>query len=254
MGGTGRTGTTGRAERTREGHRRGLGSVLSGLVVATGFVLFLGGFIWAAVVYQPFLVPTDSMTPTVKPGERVLAQRIDGDQVRRGDIVIFRDEVWGDLPMVKRVVGVGGDKVACCRTGGRLTLNGAPVEEPYLHDAGDASTTPFEVTVPEDKLFLLGDDRSASLDSRAHLQEAGQGTVSRSAVLARLDAVVWPLGNMIERPAAYEHLPGGTSAPGPLRTQAAVTGGGALLIVLGASYGPLARLFRRGRKEPAGVR
>ncbi|MCW0121709.1 signal peptidase I, partial [Bacillus subtilis] len=90
------------------------------------------GFVWAAVVYQPYTVPTDSMSPTVKPGDRVLAERIDGADVRRGDVVVFTDEVWGATPMVKRVVGVGGDKVACCDREGRLTVNGTPVDEPYL--------------------------------------------------------------------------------------------------------------------------
>ena len=85
--------------RTNSGHGR-LGSVLSGLAVAVGCVLFLGGFVWGAVEYQPYTVPTDSMDPTVKAGDRVLAQRISGDEVRRGDVVVFKDAQWGDMPMV----------------------------------------------------------------------------------------------------------------------------------------------------------
>lgn len=105
--------------RTNDGRGR-LGNVLSGLAVAVGCVLFLGGFVWGAVVYQPYTVPTESMTPTVNAGDRVLAQRISGADVRRGDVVVFKDKQWGDLPMVKRVAGVGGDKVACCDSHGRL--------------------------------------------------------------------------------------------------------------------------------------
>lgn len=101
--------------RTSDGGGK-LGSALSGLAVAVGCVLFLGGFAWGAVEYKPYTVPTDSMTPTVKVGDRVLAQRIDSSAVHRGDVVIFQDPDWGDMPMVKRVVGVGGDKVACCDT------------------------------------------------------------------------------------------------------------------------------------------
>ncbi|MCX5584145.1 signal peptidase I [Streptomyces erythrochromogenes] len=245
--------------------RGGLGNVLSGIVVAIGFALFLGGFVWGALVYQPYTVPTDSMMPTVRPGDRVLAQRIDGGEVRRGDVVIFTDSMWSDLPMVKRVVGIGGDTVKCCGADGELTVNGTPLDEPYADtsrpDSGLAMPpgqapppgTPFEVTVPEGNLFLLGDRRAASLDSRAHLQEAGQGTVSRSAVSARVDALAWPSVAMLERPKTYAALPGGTSGHGPLRLQVAAVAVGAALVVLGAAYGPLVRILGRGRRERAGV-
>ncbi|MFJ4864994.1 signal peptidase I [Streptomyces sp. NPDC088748] len=247
--------------------RGGLGNVLSGIAVAIGFALFLGGFVWGAVVYRPYTVPTDSMMPTVRPGDRLLAQRIDGAEVRRGDVVIFTDSMWSDSPMVKRVVGIGGDTVKCCGAGGGLTVNGTPLDEPYADttrpDTGLAmppgqtapTGTPFEVTVPEGNLFLLGDRRAASLDSRAHLQEAGQGTVSRSAVSARVDALAWPSMTMVERPATYAALPGGISRPGPLRLQVVAVLAGAALVVLGAAYGPVARVLGRGRrKEAAGVR
>lgn len=111
----------------RNGDGRGrAGAMVSGLAVAVGCVLFLGGFIWAAVVYKPYTVPTASMSPTVNAGDRVLAERIDGADVRRGDVVVFADSVWGDTPMVKRVVGIGGDTVACCDKDGRLTVDGTP--------------------------------------------------------------------------------------------------------------------------------
>ncbi|MFD0270930.1 signal peptidase I [Streptomyces sp. NPDC127106] len=253
--------------RSGTGGRGGAGNVLSGIAVAVGFVLFLGGFVWAALLYQPYTVPTDSMKPTVKPGDRVLAQRIDGGEVRRGDVVIFTDAMWSDSPMVKRVVGIGGDTVKCCGEGGRLSVNGKELDEPYLDGSrpvmldgttpgtGSPAGTPFEVVVPEGNLFLLGDMRSNSLDSRAHLQETGQGTVARSAVRGRVDAVAWPSMKMVGRPAGYADLPGGTSKPGPLRLQLVAVASGAALVVLGAAYGPLARLLGRGRRqEPAGVR
>ncbi|MFF4998665.1 signal peptidase I [Streptomyces sp. NPDC000656] len=246
--------------------RGGLGNVLSGVAVAVGFVLFLGAFAWGAFTYRPYTVPTDSMMPTVNPGDRVIAQRIDGGQVRRGDVVVFTDHAWSDSPMVKRVVAVGGDTVKCCGAGGRLTVNGKELDEPYLEHAlpegapansaaVPASDTPFEVTVPEGNVFLLGDQRAASLDSRSHLQEAGQGTVPRSAVQARVDALAWPTVKMLERPATYASLPGGISRPGPLRLQVAAVVAGAALVLLGAAYGPLVRVLRRGRRrEPAGAR
>ncbi|MEV8290843.1 signal peptidase I [Streptomyces niveus] len=239
------------------GHGR-LGNVLSGLVVAVGCVLFLGGFVWGAVEYQPYTVPTDSMDPTVKAGDRVLAQRISGDQVRRGDVVVFKDAEWGDMPMVKRVVGVGGDEVACCDSDGRLTVNGKAIEEPYVQrmPGGLASTTGFGATVPKGQLFLLGDERSGSLDSRVHLQEQGQGAVPRSTVTARIDAVAWPLGGLVERPRGFAALPGGVSDPGPVTLVVGSVVLGALLILGGAAYGPVVRRLggprRTGRAEPTG--
>ncbi|MEO3977309.1 signal peptidase I [Streptomyces sp. CAU 1734] len=239
----------------RENNGRGrLGSALSGVAVAVGFVLFLGGFIWGAVIYQPYTVPTDSMSPAVRAGDRVLAQRVDGDRVRRGDIVVFRDREWSDVLMVKRVVGVGGDTVACCGAGGRLTVNGEPVDEPYLSSGGPASAEKFTADVPDGQLFLLGDERTGSLDSRSRLQEAGEGSVARSSVVGRLDAVAWPLpGEVLERPGGFARLPGGVSEVGPIRLITSSVLLGAALIVGGAAYGPVVeRLARRAGGQGRG--
>ncbi|MEU4210649.1 signal peptidase I [Streptomyces sp. NPDC026206] len=238
-----------RAERDDDGHGRA-GRVLSGLAVAVGCVLFMGGFGWAALLYRPYTVPTDSMAPTIGRDDHILAQRIPGGEVRRGDVVVFVDKVWGDVPMVKRVVGVDGDKIECCDRQGRLTVNGVPVEEPYLQDSGPASPNDFSATVPQDRLFLLGDHRTDSVDSRTHMADGGQGTVPRDAVQARVDAKAWPLSGwgMIDRPAAFAALPGGTSSPGPLRLIVTCVVAGAVLILGGAAYGPLARrLTGRGK-------
>lgn len=234
--------------RTDDGRGRGLGNLLSGLAVAVGCVLFLGGFAWGAVEYKPYTVPTQSMNPTVKAGDRVLAQRIDGADVKRGDVVIFKNKVWGNVPMVKRVVGIGGDTVKCCDEGGKLTVNGQAIEEPYLHGV-PASMTKFSATVPKDQLFLLGDERDVSLDSRVHLEDAANGSVPRSAVSARVDAVAWPLDGMLKRPTGFKALPGGISQPGPLMLVVGAVIAGAVLIVVGAAYGPLAR--RLGRRRVA---
>ncbi|MGK5544246.1 signal peptidase I [Streptomyces sp. URMC 127] len=238
------------AGRTDDGHGRA-GRMLSGLAVAVGCVLFLGGFAWGALLYQPYTVPTDSMAPTIGRGDRVLAERISGGAVRRGDIVVFKDKVWGDTPMVKRVVGTGGDTVACCDRQGRLTVDGTPIEEPYLQDKGAASPTRFSATVPEGQLFLLGDHRSDSVDSRGHLSDASHGTVPRGAVRARVDATAWPVEGwgMMDRPGSFAGLPGGTSQPGPLPLVLTAVIAGAVLILGGAAYGPVARLVRPGRRE-----
>ncbi|MEU7132635.1 signal peptidase I [Streptomyces sp. NPDC046261] len=238
-------------ERDDDGHGRA-GRVLSGLAVAVGCVLFLGSFAWAAFLYRPFTVPTDSMAPTIGRGDRILAQRIQGGEVRRGDIVVFEDRVWGNSPMIKRVVGIGGDTIECCDRQGRLTINGQAVDEPYLRGPGPASPSGFSATVPPDRLFLLGDHRTASVDSRTHMTDGGQGTVPRSAVRARVDATAWPLSDwgMFEPPGSFAALPGGTSRPGPLPLIVTCAVVGAVLILGGAAYGPLARrLAGRGKAE-----
>ncbi|MFJ5939057.1 signal peptidase I [Streptomyces sp. NPDC093071] len=249
--------------RSKDGHGR-LGSVLSGLAVAVGCALFLGGFVWGALLYRPYTVPTDSMTPTLDVNSRVLAERVDGAEVKRGDVVVFNDPLWGSSPMVKRVVAVGGDTVACCDGEGRLTVDGKAVDEPYLGTGMNgrkvASDKEFSVTVPEDSLFLLGDDRHTSLDSRTHLEEAGQGSVPRSTVVARVDAVVWPAKGLLDRPTGFADLPGGLSRPGPFTTLLTMIAAGGILVFAGAAYGPVTRLLTRrpngrrtGTRERAGA-
>ncbi|SFD00828.1 signal peptidase I [Streptomyces aidingensis] len=227
-----------------------LGAVLANTAVAVGCVLFLGGFVLAAILYQPYEVPTDSMAPTVSAGDRVLAHRIGGDEVHRGDVVVFRDETWGDVPMLKRAVALGGDTVACCDDRGRLSVNGIPVDEPYLPDGQAAAPYSFSAEVPEGELFLLGDDRLNSIDSLTRLLgEETTGTVPAEAVSARVEAVVWPPERIgtIPGAGAFDDLPGSTSPDGPLRPILLATAVGAALILAGAVYGPVSRGLRRRR-------
>ncbi|MGW2569877.1 signal peptidase I [Streptomyces sp. NPDC001537] len=233
------------------------GQRLSGLAVALGIVLFLGGFGWAAVVYRPYTVPTTSMTPTIDAGDRVLAQRVDGSEIRRGDVVVFNDKSWvTNASVVKRVVAVGGDTVSCC-TNGKLTVNGKQIDEGYLKGSVVEDKKIPTVTVPQGRLFLLGDERQGSLDSSAHLSDAAQGTVARSAVTARVDAVVWPMKGMLERPTGFETL-GALSRPGPLRIIVTLIVAGAVLVLGGGAYGPIAKRMggrrARARTEPVGAR
>ncbi|MEU9170115.1 signal peptidase I [Streptomyces sp. NPDC048420] len=232
------------------------GQRLSGLAVALGLVLFLGGFAWGAVLYRPYTVPTGSMTPTIDAGDRVLAERVDGDEIRRGDVVVFTDESWvTGASVVKRVVAVGGDTVSCC-TDGKLTVNGKQIDEGYLKGSVVEDKSIPTVKVPQGRLFLLGDERQGSLDSSVHLTDAAQGTVARSAVTARVDAVVWPMRGMLERPTGFEPL-GALSSPGPLRTIFVLIVAGGVLVLGGGAYGPVAKLFSRRsrvRTEPVGAR
>ncbi|MEU1401207.1 signal peptidase I [Streptomyces sp. NPDC005728] len=243
---------TAQAGGSRIGHR------LSGLAMALGLVLFLGGFVWGALIYRPYTVPTSSMSPTIGIGDRVMAQRVDGTEVRRGDVVVFRDKSWvTNANVVKRVVAVGGDTVSCC-TNGKLTVNGKQIDEPYLPAGSLAEIQNFPtVTVPKGRLFLLGDERQGSLDSTAHLTDAAKGTVAGDAVSARVDAVVWPMKGMLKRPTGFETL-GALSQPGPLRTIELMIVAGAVLVLGGGAYGPIAKRLGRSRTrptpEPAGAR
>jgi signal peptidase I len=241
-------GGTGKDGRGSGGGR--LGNRLSGIAVALGCVLFLGGFLWAALAYRPYTVPTNSMQPTVQPGDKVLAQRVSGSSVHRGDVVVFKDPLWGDMPEVKRVIGVGGDKVACCDKQGRLTVGGTPVPEPYLEGSGPASLTGFSTVVPKGELFLLGDNRNVSQDSRIRLTDAQGGSVPASDVKGRVAATAWPLGRMgtVSRTSAFDALAGGGAASsGPLGWLAVMVVAGAALILGGAAYGPVVKLLGRLR-------
>ncbi|NGN68195.1 signal peptidase I [Streptomyces sp. A7024] len=235
------------SSRTARARSNQIDSVVSGLAVALGCVLFLGGFAWGAITFQPYTVPTDSMAPTVGAGDRVLAERTDGAEVRRGDVVVFQDKVWGDLPMVKRVVAVGGDTVSCCDKQQRIKVNGKAIDEPYVAAAQRAGQDGFgAVKVPEGKLFLLGDHRADSLDSREHLQNAAKGSVSRAAVRGRVEGTVWPLGTAgtLAPAEGFAGLPGGVTERGPLRLIVWAVFGGAVMILGGAAYGPVARRIR----------
>ncbi|MGW5362996.1 signal peptidase I [Actinopolymorpha pittospori] len=149
-------------------------------------------------------VTSNSMAPTLKQGDHLLVARAGSRTARRGAIVVVRTPAsWreplarlqrtdvGAVPdhLVKRVIGVGGDVVACCRADGQLTVNGVPLDEPYLPradgPAGGAGSATFEVTVPAGHLWLMGDNRPESLDSRA-MRVQGAGTVPAARVRARI--------------------------------------------------------------------
>ncbi|SHM68641.1 signal peptidase I [Actinacidiphila paucisporea] len=244
---TGTTGNSGTVRRGAAGGRGGFGHRLSGVVIALGCVLFLGGAAWAALVYRPYTVPTNSMVPTVQPGDRLLAQKVSGSEVHRGDVVVFKDKLWGDQPLVKRVVGVGGDVIACCDAKGRLTVNGKPIDETYLKGGGPASFEPFSTRVPAGKIFLLGDNRAVSEDSRIHLADAEGGSVPADDVRARVDGIAWPSSRMglLTRTSAFDAVPGGSPGRGPLGPLTIAVIAGAVLIVGGAAYDPVAKLVRR---------
>ncbi|MFM9366506.1 signal peptidase I [Streptomyces sp. Da 82-17] len=168
-------------------------------------------------VLQPFLIPSSSMEPTLSTGDRVLVNKLAyrfGAEPERGDVVVFDGSgYFGDSDYIKRVVGVGGDRVTCRgKQGGaqgRIEVNGEPVDEPYLYPGDAPSTVPFDVVVPEGSLFVLGDHRSDSSDSRDHLGSPGGGMVPVDTVIGRADWIALPFdrSTSLDRPDAFARVP-----------------------------------------------
>ncbi len=185
-------------------------------------------------VAQMFFVPSGSMRPLLIRHDHILVQKISywtGD-VQRGDVVVFDDpggrwlKAEGSAPLapvqrvlatlglyptddhlVKRVIGVGGDHVHCCDARGRITVNGVPLDEKsYLIHGARSSVQPFDVVVPRGRLWVMGDNRPDSADSRAHQELPGHGTVPVKDVVGKVWAVVWPLerSHLLHRPAAFD--------------------------------------------------
>ena len=125
----------------------------------------------------------------------------------------------GEEDLIKRVIGVGGDKVACC-TDGQVTVNGVQLTEDYLYPGDDPSLEEFSVTVPKNQLWVMGDHRSVSEDSRAHRQQPGNGFVPIEDVVGRAFTIVWPVNRaqILRRPPTFDQpaLTGsGSSAASP---------------------------------------
>ncbi|CAM5268197.1 Signal peptidase I OS=Streptomyces alboniger OX=132473 GN=lepB PE=3 SV=1 [Streptomyces alboniger] len=172
------------------------------------FLLLLSNF-----VAQPFQIPSGSMENGLRIGDRVLVNKLAyrfGAELRRGDVVVFDGTgYFGDADYVKRVVGVGGDHVVCCDKEGWIEVNGRSVDEStFLYPGDSPSTVPFDVVVPSSALFVLGDHRSRSSDSRDHLGSPGGGMIPVDEVIGRADWVVWPAGHFtrLDRPASYARV------------------------------------------------
>ncbi|MEW2527182.1 signal peptidase I [Streptomyces sp. NPDC047071] len=167
-------------------------------------------------VVQPYEIPSGSMEPTFRVGDRILVNKLAyrfGSGPQRGDAVVFDGSgYFGDADYVKRVAGVGGDRVVCCDKRGRIKVNGQPVDEPYLFPGDKPSTVAFDVVVPDGRIFVLGDHRSDSSDSRDHLGSPGGGMIPVDDVIGRADWIAWPLGRWtsLKRPDVYGRVP----APG----------------------------------------
>ncbi|KTR50402.1 signal peptidase I [Curtobacterium oceanosedimentum] len=160
-------------------------------------VALLASFLVKAYLVRAFSIPSGSMERTLLIGDNVLVNELVPSVVplRRGDVVVFRDpggwltaEQGDDL--IKRVIGLPGDHVSCCDAQGRLSVNGHAVDEPYVvrpADVDRVSAEDFDVTVPAGRIWVMGDNRYESADSRIH------GTVPMADVVGRAFVVTWPV-------------------------------------------------------------
>ena len=208
--------------------RRGFGaSVLAGLKelgIIVGLALVLS-FVVKTWLFQAFYIQSGSMENTLVKDDRVIVSKLTPGpfDLKRGDVVVFEDPGrWVDGPvpqrpegplqpvsdalswigllpndegtyLIKRVLGLPGDTVSCCTSDGLLAVNGQPQHESYVYPGDAPSDIPFTVHVPQGRVWLMGDHRSVSVDSRSLLGAPGGGLIRQDRIVGTADRVVWPL-------------------------------------------------------------
>ncbi|HEY6277779.1 MAG TPA: signal peptidase I [Streptosporangiaceae bacterium] len=237
------------------------------LPILLAFALVLALLIKTFVV-QAFFIPSSSMENTLEIGDKVLVNKLvyDFRPIHRGDIIVFNGNgswypaasqtpppltrlwdsitgLFGTAPgvhdLIKRVIGIPGDHVVCCDAQGRVTVNGVPLnEKSYLYPGNPPSEVRFSVTVPPGRLWVMGDHRNVSWDSRGHQQDPGNGSIPEDKVVGRAFMIVAPVHRwgVLSIPATFEQprlnesaaaLAGGRGlaavpAPGPFGLPAVV--------------------------------
>lgn len=249
------------------------------LPILIGIALLLALVIKTFFV-QAFSIPSDSMQDTLQRGDRVLVDKLTpwfGAKPQRGEVVVFHDPGgWLDGPaaepnafqkalsfiglmpsaeekdLIKRVIAVGGDKVECSGTG-PVKVNGKELKEPYVFPgATPCGDRPFgPVTVPEGRIWVMGDHRNDSLDSRYHQKLPGGGTIDEDQVVGRAFSIAWPVSRwgLLPVPDTFDQ-PGLASAVGAAGAAPAALG---LLGAVPLTLVNRRRLIRRaGRPDEAG--
>jgi len=227
-----------------------------------------------AFVVQVFSIPTGSMENTLLPGDRILVSKIvyHFRPITRGDIVVFSGSgSWDPVPQaphnplvrlwddavnlvgiagpqtdyVKRVIGTPGDHVICCNASGQITVNGVPLSESSYLFPGDApSEIRFNVIVPPGRLWVMGDDRGDSDDSRYRSASPGRGTIPESAVVGRAFLIIWPLSRVSDLPIPETFKQAGLSAAAAIATAPPAAVGGSTAVAAGAAL-----TWRRRRRK-----
>ncbi|WP_425954515.1 signal peptidase I [Xylanimonas sp. McL0601] len=192
------------------------------IIVVSALVL---SWLIKSLLVQAFFIPSESMQDTLEVGDRVMVSRLVPRvlDIHRGDVVVFRDPggwlppyvapdygpignavargltVVGLLPqdtgehLIKRVIGVPGDHVTCCNADGKVEVNGTAITEtPYIKPGSIPSQDPFDTVVPDGMLFVMGDNRQDSSDSRYNTGKPGGGFVPIDNVVGTAFATVWP--------------------------------------------------------------
>ena len=183
-------------------------------------------FLIKTFLFRAFFIPSESMVNTLDVDDRIFVNLLVPEpfSLSRGDVVVFRDTkgwlpaapektegpfTWvqdgltfvGLLPdnseqhLVKRVIGLPGDHVVCCDAGGKLTINGTAVDEKYINSAEVPQVRNFDVTVPEGKVWVMGDNRNHSADSRAHMEIDG-GFIDMADLEGKAAVIAWPLSRI----------------------------------------------------------
>ncbi|MCR2811640.1 signal peptidase I [Microbacterium sp. zg.Y1090] len=211
--------------------RRGWWPFLRDVLVIV-LIAVVVSFLVKTFVVRSFYIPSGSMQQTLQIEDRILVDELSPrfGGYDRGDVVVFRDP-GGWLPvtpeperaplaaavdaamgfiglsapdskdhLIKRIVGLPGDRVVCCNVLGQLTVNGVPIDEkPYLNLlAGENApkVVEFDVVVPEGSLWVLGDNRDHSRDSRYNVDQPGKGFVPIENVVGRAFLITWPLDRL----------------------------------------------------------
>jgi signal peptidase I len=206
--------------------RKAKGSSLRELPILVVSALVLSIIVKTFLV-QFFYIPSGSMENTLQVNDRVGVNKLGAifSDIKRGEVVVFRDPAeWLSAPydeskglakivkdglvfvgimpdpakqyLIKRVIGVGGDRVVCCSTSGKIEVNGIEVDEPYIYAGNKPSDSTFDVTVPKGFIWVMGDHRGASADSRFHTDDPNKGMVPLDKVTGRALFVIWPLKHL----------------------------------------------------------
>lgn len=220
------------AHKATKDKKRGLGAWLREVLTIVVIALLLS-FLIKTFLFRAFYIPSGSMEETLEINDRIFVNLLVPEPIdlNRGDVVVFKDtKGWlpetvekesnpvrdaltfvGLLPdesqqhLVKRVIGTEGDHVVCCDADGRITVNGEPLDEPYLYPGAAPSDTPFDVVVPEGKVWVMGDHRNASADSREHQNGEGGGFVDVDDIEGKAVVTAWPL-NRIGGVSSYDEV------------------------------------------------